>query len=318
MRYFSSTAVPTTLQAGIDNSATTMRVASSSGYPAQTPFTVVIDPNTALEEVVTVTAAVGTQWTVLRAQDGTSALPHSTGAAVRHMATARDFREAQEHIEASTGVHGLTSGSVVGTSQAQTLTNKVIDGNSNTVQNISRSSVTGLNGQLSSLGNQITSLDGRVDALEGYSPPLMVKVANGTAGAPSSDNEVQGVGYEYEQVEGTWAVSGGNTNQFRIPETGFYQISAQMAYALPDNTTGPISFRLRTGVQAGDQDSGTVAKNATVSLDNQGGQGQLTITTLRRLIAGTNCHFSVINGTNKTITVTGSPTRTYFSLVRVA
>jgi hypothetical protein len=41
------------------------------------------------------------------------------------MAIGRDYREANAHVEASTGVHGISnSSSVVGTIDTQTLTNK--------------------------------------------------------------------------------------------------------------------------------------------------------------------------------------------------
>jgi hypothetical protein len=48
------------------------------------------------------------------------------------MVTGRDLREANDHIEAASGVHGL-SGSVVGTTDTQTLTGKTIDTASNTI-----------------------------------------------------------------------------------------------------------------------------------------------------------------------------------------
>jgi hypothetical protein len=48
------------------------------------------------------------------------------------MAIGRDYREANLHIEAASGVHGL-SGSVVGTTDTQTLTGKTIDTASNTI-----------------------------------------------------------------------------------------------------------------------------------------------------------------------------------------
>jgi hypothetical protein len=89
-------------------------------------FTVVIDPDTSLEEIVDVTAVSTNTLTIVRGieNNGTGAA-HSAGAVVRHMVTGRDLREANAHIEASSAVHGL-SGTVVGTTDTQTLTNKTL------------------------------------------------------------------------------------------------------------------------------------------------------------------------------------------------
>jgi len=99
-------------------------------------YTVVIDPDTALEEIVDVSNySSGNTLTIARNRDGSSAVAHSAGAVVRHMIIGRDLQEANDHIEASTGVHGV-SGSVVGTTSTQTLSNKTISAADNTLTGV--------------------------------------------------------------------------------------------------------------------------------------------------------------------------------------
>jgi hypothetical protein len=137
-RKYSSRSQQTTLTSAITAGAVTMVVGSGTSLlggatvTGAERFTVVIDPDTALEEIVDVTAVSTNTLTIVRGRDGSSGVAHSAGAVVRHMAIGRDYREANTHIEASSGVHGLT-GSVVGTSDTQTLTNKTIDTASNTI-----------------------------------------------------------------------------------------------------------------------------------------------------------------------------------------
>jgi hypothetical protein len=90
----------------VDDTTTTFTVVAVSGWPSSFPYTLIIDQDTANEEVVTVTNRSGTTLTVTRAQDGTSAVAHSAGAAVNHGVSARDFDEPNDHVnDNTTDVH---------------------------------------------------------------------------------------------------------------------------------------------------------------------------------------------------------------------
>jgi hypothetical protein len=143
-RKYSSRSQQTTLAAALTDVATTCNVVSGSALlggatvPGGTTFTVVIDPDTALEEIVDVTIVSTNVLTIVRGvETAGSGQAHSAGAVVRHMMIGRDLREANLHIEATnayndgTGthsMHGIASGEgdVVGTEKSQTLTNKIL------------------------------------------------------------------------------------------------------------------------------------------------------------------------------------------------
>lgn len=124
LRYYAN-APATALTNSCSALATSITVDSVTGLPISYPYTLIIDRGLATEEVVEVTAAAGTTLTVTRGADSTTAFAHAASASVVHGITARDVREPNAHVNANSGVHGVT-GDVVGTTDTQTLTNKTL------------------------------------------------------------------------------------------------------------------------------------------------------------------------------------------------
>ena len=143
-RKYSSRSQQTTLTSAITAGAVTMVVGSGTSLlggatvTGAERFTVVIDPDTALEEIVDVSAVSTNTLTIIRGVEvGGTGQSHSAGAVVRHMAIGRDYRESNLHIEATAAyndgtathdLHGIASGEgdVVGTDKEQTLTLKTL------------------------------------------------------------------------------------------------------------------------------------------------------------------------------------------------
>lgn len=128
-RYYASTAKQASLSSSVDGVVTSITLDLTTGFPTNYPYSLVIDPDTNKEEIITVgSSGGGTTLNVTRGEDGTSAVAHSAGATVRHIISGRDFNEFSAHIGSSgtpttAGVHGVT-GNVVGDTDSQTLTNK--------------------------------------------------------------------------------------------------------------------------------------------------------------------------------------------------
>ncbi|MEW2498378.1 hypothetical protein AB0942_33325 [Streptomyces nodosus] len=122
---YSNTAIQTTLAGNISNTATSVAMAATTGFPPSTPYVLAVDYGAATEELVVVTGAAGTTLTVTRGFGGTSAQSHSIGAIVRHVVNAQDLTDFRTHEAATSNVHGV-SGALVGATSTQTLTNKTL------------------------------------------------------------------------------------------------------------------------------------------------------------------------------------------------
>lgn len=303
-RQYSSTAVETSLVTAISSSDTVFTVASASGFPASTPFTLVLDPGTATEEIVTVQYRSGTtighasdsSKYVLRGQEGTAASAHSASVAnsVKHMVTGRDLQEPQDHINATSGVHGLPAGvEFVGRTNSQELTGKTISGSSNTLQNVPQSAVS----------NLVTDLS--------LKAPLASPTFTGTPAAPT-------------------ATAGTNTTQ--VATTAFVQTAVNTKVAEP-STNGIV---VRTGDNTSQAVSLVAGSNITITnADGTGGNitiaaasgtsgvtsfaasnpvapitGNIVGSTLSLALSGTKAQFNTAMTDDDFVTLTGTETLT--------
>jgi len=128
-RNYSSIVEPKALTADANSSATQITLNNVTGLPSP-PYVLVINPDTANEEAVLVTVdqtgVTSPTLKITRAiETGATAKNHTTGHIVKHMIVGSDLQLPHDHLDNTTTAHGAT-GAVVGTTNAQTLTNKTL------------------------------------------------------------------------------------------------------------------------------------------------------------------------------------------------
>ena len=150
-RYYSSIAVRTTLSSGIDDTVTSITVAAVTGFPASYPYTLIIDEDIATQEVVEVTAGAGTTLTITRGVDGSVAVAHSSGAAVNHGVSARDFDEPNAFLNAGTLPLVTAKGDILAATTSGTVDNLAL-GTTGYVLTADSAEATGLKWALAAAG----------------------------------------------------------------------------------------------------------------------------------------------------------------------
>jgi hypothetical protein len=150
-RFYSSIAVRTTLSSGIDDTVTSITVAAVTGFPASYPYTLIIDEDIATQEVVEVTAGAGTTLTITRGVDGSVAAAHSSGAAVNHGVSARDFDEPNAFLNAGTLPLVTAKGDILAATTSGTVDNLAL-GTTGYVLTADSAEATGLKWALAAAG----------------------------------------------------------------------------------------------------------------------------------------------------------------------
>ncbi len=111
-RLYSSISVATTLASTINSSVTSMTVATGTATTllggvtvvANSQFTVALDPDTANEEIVFITAGPsGDTFTITRGEAGSTAITHSAGATVKHVLTSDDLNAFEAGLDTGAG-----------------------------------------------------------------------------------------------------------------------------------------------------------------------------------------------------------------------
>lgn len=96
MSYTFANNATSTLAAAIAAGDTSLTVASAAAFPATGNFVILID-----EEIVLVTGVAGATFTISRAQEGTSAAAHDSGATVTHILSAAPLTDLYDRVTAA-------------------------------------------------------------------------------------------------------------------------------------------------------------------------------------------------------------------------
>jgi hypothetical protein len=262
-RYYSSTASKTTLALAISSTDLSLQLSAASNLPILYPYTLILEKDTANEEVVQVNSLVGTSYQIQRNIDSSGAKAHAIGAAVEHGVSARDFTESRAH-EAAAIAHDTTS-AIVGKDDTQTLTNKTLG-----ASNVLGANLAAGGFKITGLGTPTSSADA---ATKGYIDTQTTSAAASAAAALVSQNAAasSAIASASSQVISTAAASTATasattaTNSAATAVTSAAAAATSAASALTSQTSATASASAALVSQNAAATSATSASNSATT-----------------------------------------------------
>ena len=182
-RNYSSISEPKTLTANVTSVATQITLNNVTGLPS-TPYVLVLNPDTASEEVILVTTdqtgVTSPTLKVSRAiETGASAKTHTTGDTVKHMIVGTDLQIVHDHVDNTTTAHNLNLKAPLA---SPTFTGTVVLPTTTSIGNVSSTEIGYVDGVTSAIQTQLNTLTSSVSSL--VLVPTGTIVMYGAAAAP--------------------------------------------------------------------------------------------------------------------------------------
>jgi len=158
-RNYSSISEPKTLTSDVSSVATQITLNNVTGLPS-VPYVLVLNPDTANEEVVLVTTdqtgVTSPTLKVSRAiETGASAKTHTTADIVKHMIVGTDLQIVHDHFSATTGIHGIAG--ALAPIASPTFTGTVVLPSTTSIGNVSSTELAYVDGVTSAIQTQLNT-----------------------------------------------------------------------------------------------------------------------------------------------------------------
>jgi len=283
---------PTTLSVALNIGGTSFTIANDTNWPdgADYDFWVTVDGGTAQEERILCSARSGSTVTVAtsgRGKDGTTEANHAVGASVWPSWSATDADEANEHINATTNIHGITG--ALAPIASPTFTGTVVLPSATSIGSVSSTEIGYVDGVTSAIQTQLNTLTTNLAA----AVPAGVITQFGGSSAPTG-----------------WVLCDGTAYSRTVTYNNLFT-AIGTTYGTGDGSTTFNVPNLKGRVPVG-QDT---TANTTYTISNKAltsNVATLTTSAAHDLIIGNSVTVSGVDATfNGTYTVTGTTSTTF-------